>query len=126
MKTSAPDPLETLPPSMIVCNCAKCGRLLRSPRNTGSNERELKRYPPFMAGRIWDRPFCRSCAAKEMAALRAESELDNRRFDDAIRHMIRASQDADERPHRLDFRPPGMAALYDFDLDDVIKSLEES
>lgn len=117
--------LDRLPASMIVCNCARCGRLLRSPRNTGDNERDIERFPPFIAGRLFGRPYCEPCAAREIAEFMALHKDHDATLDRCVR-CLRGRWDCDDRSHRVIFDPPGRAALYGFDLDDVVKSLEES
>ena len=54
---------------MRVCNCADCGRMLLGLHHavwwTQQTAEERAKYPPLLAGRIADRPYCASCLAEE-------------------------------------------------------------
>ena len=50
-----------LPDSYTLCNCAMCERVLSSPDSFKAHRRYGRKRPPQVAGRLFDRPYCRSC-----------------------------------------------------------------
>lgn len=47
---------------LFACNCATCSCLLYSARHKGDPRlRELSHPAVFVAGRVWDRPYCAEC-----------------------------------------------------------------
>lgn len=60
-----------LPDDFLACNCAKCDRIIASPKERERMRSAAKnsgmRTMPVVAGRVMDRPYCAFCL-KEIKA----------------------------------------------------------
>lgn len=61
---------KTLPDWVILCNCSKCKRVIRSPRQPRAFTRSLKdriQFIMILAGRVDGRPYCPDCLPQSAA-----------------------------------------------------------
>ena len=61
----------SLPGDAVVLNCAGCGKVLLAQVPQNRRLAERGDAPPFVAGRIKDRPFCSPCLGQSNASWEA-------------------------------------------------------